>query len=82
MREKCKVRRGWLKVHLAINVKTKEDQRNLHARLDTHEHENLTIRSMYLFRIDSPHDYETSNKGDTFQEDFDIPEKETALSNS
>jgi hypothetical protein len=52
-------------------------QRNLHA----HEHE-IWLSSKNLFRIDIPRDYETSNKGDIFLEDLDIPEKETALSNS
>ena len=57
-------------------------KRNLHARLGTHEYENLALISKYLFKINNSLNYETSNKGDIFLEDFDIPEKETALSNS
>ena len=57
-------------------------KRNLHARLGTHEYENLALSSKYLFKIISSLNYETCNKSATFLEDFDIPEKETALSNS
>jgi len=57
-------------------------KRNFHARLGTHEYENWALSSKYLFKISNSLNYETSNKGDVFLEDFDIPEKETALSNS
>ena len=54
--------------------------RNRHARLGTHEHENLAA-SLYsgsfiglIMRL--------ANKGEVFLEDSEVPAIETALSNS